>query len=95
MGNNKKPFFRVTVADIRSPATGRFIETVGWYDPKMAGSNFKLSLERIEYWVAKGAQVSDSVMSLIKRNRRGEGLASAPDLVSAEAEAKAEVVETT
>lgn len=72
MGNNKKPFFRISVTDIRAPATGRFLETVGWYDPKATGVNFKLNLERIAYWVNNGAQLSEPVSCLMRRQRRLE-----------------------
>ena len=59
--------FRLVAADSRSPRDGRFIEILGWYDPKKEGVNFDLKLDRIDYWKSKGAQVSDTVKSLIKR----------------------------
>jgi len=70
MGSRNKPFFRVTVSDSRRAPTGRFIETVGWYDPKQNGLNFSLNLERIDYWISQGAQPSDTVKSLIKKARK-------------------------
>ena len=58
--------------------TGRFIETLGWYDPKREGENFKLKTDRIQEWIGKGAMVSDSVKSLLKRERgASEGLMKA------------------
>ncbi|MCF7847533.1 MAG: 30S ribosomal protein S16 [Kiritimatiellales bacterium] len=69
MGARNKPFFRVTVSDSRRPPTGKFIETLGWYDPKQEGSNFSLNLERIDYWLGNGAQMSDTVKSLVKKAR--------------------------
>jgi small subunit ribosomal protein S16 len=66
-GATNRPFFRVVVADGRSPVKGRFIEAVGWYDPKQAGENYELKLDRIEYWKERGAQLSDTVSSLVKR----------------------------
>lgn len=67
--------FRVVAADACSPRDGRCIETLGWYDPKRKGENFKLKLERVEYWRGKGASVSDTVNSLVKRARRNVGKA--------------------
>ncbi len=66
MGNNNKPFFRVIVADARSPAKGRFLENIGWYDPEgKRAQNFKLSMDRFDYWKGQGAQVSDTVKNLV------------------------------
>ena len=77
MGSNKKPFFRVVVTDMRCPNTGRFLETLGWYDPKKKGSNYELDLERIEYWTGRGAQVSDTVRSLVRKNKVAQRRAGA------------------
>lgn len=71
-GATNKPFYRVTVADQRSPRDGRFIELVGHYDPKAAGENYVLDLDRIDYWLRCGAQPSDTVRSLIRRARRAK-----------------------
>ncbi len=70
MGNNKKPFFRVVATDERSPQTGRYLENVGWYDPKLKGTNYELKLDRIEYWKNNGAIVTPAVASLVKRAKR-------------------------
>ncbi|MDD2237115.1 MAG: 30S ribosomal protein S16 [Kiritimatiellae bacterium] len=68
MGRTNKAFFRVVVADSRSPTDGRFLENVGWYDPmKKDEDNCKLNMERIAYWKGTGAQVSDTVDNLIKK----------------------------
>ena len=67
MGSKNAPFYRVVVQDSRRAPTGRFIETIGWYDPKQDGTNFSLNIERIDYWVSKGAQPSETVNSLIKK----------------------------
>ncbi len=64
--------YRIVAADTRSPRDGRFIETLGWYDPKMSENNFDLKMDRIDYWTANGAQASDTVKSLVKRARRTE-----------------------
>ena len=60
--------YRVVAADSRSPRDGRFLEVLGWYDPKVEGKNFQLKLDRIEHWMGQGAIVSDTVRSLMKRN---------------------------
>ena len=82
-GATHAPYYRVVVADGRSPRDGRFVEKVGTYDPKNKdeGKQLDLTLDRIDYWLGVGAQPSDTVRSLIKRARK-----NAP----AEAEAAAE-----
>ncbi len=67
MGSRNAAFYRVIVQDARFAPTGRFIETVGWYDPKQAGNNFSLNLDRVNYWLDNGAQPSDTAASLIKK----------------------------
>jgi small subunit ribosomal protein S16 len=69
-GSKNRPYYRVAVADKRSPRDGKFIELVGTYDPTVKGANSKLKLDRIEYWVGKGAQMSDTVRSLVKKARK-------------------------
>ena len=69
-GANKNVSYRVVAADSRSPRDGRNIEILGWYDPKKTGRNFKLKLDRIDYWLGQGAQPSDTVNSLIKAARK-------------------------
>ena len=65
-----RPYYKVVVADKRSPRDGKFIEIIGTYDPKKPGHNSTLKLDRAEYWISKGAQPSDTVRSLIKKNRK-------------------------
>ena len=81
MGNNKKPFFRIVVADEKRKINGRFLENVGWYDPKLTKGNCELKMDRIEYWKAKGAILSDSVRSLVRKTRQA-GKAPAPAAAS-------------
>jgi small subunit ribosomal protein S16 len=57
----------VVVTDSRSPRDGKFIEIIGTYDPKQTGQNTSFNVERAEYWISKGAQPSDTVRSLIKK----------------------------
>jgi len=70
MGNTNNSFYRVVVADSRSPSKGRFIETLGWYDPNIDGVNFKLDLERLDYWKGNGAQLSKTIASIVRKARR-------------------------
>ena len=67
MGGLNDPHFRVVVTDKRSPRDGRFIEEIGTYKPMAKDNNFKINLQRANYWISKGAQPSDTVRSLIKK----------------------------
>lgn len=62
--------FRVVAADGRSPRDGRFLEILGWYDPKMKGKNYELKMDRIDHWKKNGAQLSDTVRSLVVKCRK-------------------------
>ncbi|MEC9081404.1 MAG: 30S ribosomal protein S16 [Verrucomicrobiota bacterium] len=70
-GKRNTPVYRVVVADGRSPRDGRIIEEVGTYDPLLKNNNFKLKLDRVDYWLGVGAQPSDTVASFIKKARNG------------------------
>ena len=69
-GAKNRPYYRVVVTDSRSPRDGKFIEILGTYDPKLTGLNSSFSVERAEYWISKGAQPSDTVRSLIKKQKK-------------------------
>ena len=69
-GTRNRPYYKIVIADTRSPRDGKFIEIIGTYDPKNPGDNSKIRLDRAEYWIARGAQASDTVRSLIKKNKR-------------------------
>ena len=71
-GSLNNPYFKVVVADQRSPRDGKFIEIVGNYDPKLPGENANVDISRIDYWIKNGAQPSDTVRSIIKKARRKE-----------------------
>jgi small subunit ribosomal protein S16 len=88
-GALNRPYYKVVVADSRSPRDGKFIEIVGTYDPKKTGHNSTLKLDRIEHWVSKGAQPSDTVRSLIKKNKDPEAAAKKAAAVAAKKAAKA------
>lgn len=66
MGKKKTPFYRVVVADSRSPRDGRFIEEVGFYDPNEEPSVIKFDEEAAKKWLANGAQPTDRVAKLLK-----------------------------
>ena len=66
MGAHKKPFYRVVVADSRSPRDGRFIEEVGYYDPNQNPSVVKIDEEKAKKWLANGAQPTETVAKLLK-----------------------------
>ena len=66
MGAKKAPFYRIVVADSRYPRDGRFIEEVGFYDPTKEPSVIKVDAEKVEKWIASGAQPTDTVRALLK-----------------------------
>jgi small subunit ribosomal protein S16 len=65
-GAKKKPFYRIVVADSENPRDGRFIETVGTYDPVQQPAAVDIKEERVKYWLSQGAKPTDTVRSLIK-----------------------------
>jgi len=67
-GSRNSPFYRIVVADERSPRDGRFIELVGTYDPRGEKEQVKLKMERIQHWLDKGAKPSQTVGELIRRH---------------------------
>lgn len=68
MGAKKAPYYRVVVADSRYPRDGRFIEEVGTYNPLAEPSVFAVDGEKVKQWIANGAQPTDTVKSLLKKN---------------------------
>ncbi len=68
MGAKKAPFYRVVVADSRYPRDGRFIEEIGYYDPTKEPTVLKIDDEKAKSWIAKGAQPTDTVKALFKKN---------------------------
>ena len=68
MGAKKAPFYRVIVADSRYPRDGRFIEEIGYYDPTKEPVVLKVDAEKAKSWIAKGAQPTDTVKALLKKN---------------------------
>ncbi len=68
MGAHKKPFYRIVVADARSPRDGRFIEEIGYYNPVSEPKEIKINNEKAEKWLKNGAQPTDTVKDLFKKN---------------------------
>jgi len=69
-GAKGRPYFRIVVADDRSPRDGRFIEIIGNYDPMKEGENYTIDIEKAEDWISKGAQPSDTVRSILKKAKK-------------------------
>ena len=67
MGAKKKPFYRVVVANQRSPRDGRFIETIGTYDPLTNPPTIDIKSDRASHWMVQGAQPSDAVARILKK----------------------------
>ena len=70
-GSKKRPYYRVVVADSRSPRDGRFIEEVGRYNPLTSPKTISLDIEKINDWQSKGAQLTDAVAALMKAAEEG------------------------
>lgn len=73
VGSKKNPIWRVVVADQRSPRDGRFIETIGHYNPQTEPSTIRIDEERLQHWLARGAQPSGSVKQLVKAYSKSGG----------------------
>ena len=68
MGAKKNPFYRIVVADSRSPRDGRFIEEIGTYDPTKTPSAVNIDAEKAKQWIANGAQPTDTVKAMLKKS---------------------------
>ena len=73
VGKKKQPYYRVVVADARSPRDGRFIEEIGTYDPMKQPAEIKIDNEKAVAWMKNGAQPSDTVRALLKKTGAIEG----------------------
>jgi small subunit ribosomal protein S16 len=71
-GNRNNPFFRIVVADSRSPRDGKFLETIGTYDPARKPAVVRIDMDRIAFWQSKGATMSETVSQLVKRHGKSE-----------------------
>ena len=81
-GAKNRPFYNIVVADSRMPRDGRFLERIGFYNPKASEKEpqYRIALDRVAHWVSQGAQPSDAVKKLIKRGKKQVtgGVAEAP-----------------
>lgn len=68
MGAKKNPFYRIVVADSRFPRDGRFIEEIGYYDPNKDPAEVKIDGEKAKKWIGNGAQPTDTVKAILKKN---------------------------
>ena len=68
MGAKKAPFYRIVVADSRSPRNGRFIEEIGYYDPMKEPAEIKVDAEKAKTWLANGAQPTETVKALLVKS---------------------------
>ena len=67
LGSKKNPFYRVVVADERSPRDGRFIEEIGYYNPTTEPATVKIDAEAAKKWIGNGAQPTDTVRDILKK----------------------------
>ena len=73
MGAKKSPFYRIVIADSKSPRDGRFIEEIGTYNPLTTPSEITVDKERADYWIKNGAQPTDTVRALLKKANAAQG----------------------
>jgi len=66
-GAKKQASYRIVVADSRSPRDGKFIEILGWYNPRTDPPSFEINKERADYWLSRGAQPSEAVARLLQK----------------------------
>jgi small subunit ribosomal protein S16 len=85
VGSKKNPIWRVVVSDQRSPRDGRFIETIGHYNPQTEPSTIVIDEERFQHWVSRGAQPTNTVKQLVRAQSKG-----APATAIAEPESEPE-----
>lgn len=73
MGAHKKPFYRIVVADSRSPRDGKCIEEIGHFNPMVEPADVKLDMEKVEKWISNGAQPTDRVTAIINSVKENSG----------------------
>jgi small subunit ribosomal protein S16 len=66
-GAKKKPFYNIVATDSRSPRDGKYLETIGTYDPKKESEGVKIDMAKLEKWIQKGAQISDTVRNILPK----------------------------
>ena len=91
VGRKHQPSYRVVVTDHTRPRDGKYLETVGFYNPRTKPAELRLDLVKVEQWVGQGASLSDTVASLVRKARKGgdDAVAYKPLVADAAAEATA------
>jgi small subunit ribosomal protein S16 len=89
MGSKKRPFFRVVVTDSRIARDSSFVEIVGHYNPRTKPAKVEIDRERINHWIGKGAQLSDTVRTLLKRHMPASAPSATADKTAGKAGASA------
>ena len=84
MGSKKRSYFRVVVTDSTAARDGRFVEVLGHYNPRTKPATVRIDRERVDHWIKKGAQPSDTVRTLIARHLTAEPAQTAPAAVPAQ-----------
>lgn len=72
MGAKKSPFYRIVVADARSPRDGKFIEEIGYYNPLKNPEEIKMDIQKVDKWMSDGAQPTDRVKDIIKKAKESK-----------------------
>ena len=70
-GRKKQPSYRLVVADSATPRDGQYLDAIGTYNPLVKPADLRIDLEKVEKWLAEGAQMSDTVASLVRKARQG------------------------
>lgn len=91
MGAKKQPFYRIVVADSRSPRNGRFIETLGYFNPCTEPPTLKVDEDKVKDWIGKGAQTTDTTRSLLSKVLGNELFAKKPKKSKSSAKAASTV----
>jgi len=71
VGRKRQPSYRIVVATVETPRGGQYLDTVGFYNPRTQPAELRLDLEKVDQWIAKGAEMSDTAASLIRKARKG------------------------
>jgi small subunit ribosomal protein S16 len=92
-GRKKQPSYRLVVAESESPREGRYLDSVGTYNPLTRPADLRIDLEKVDQWIARGAGMSDTVASLVRKARRGGDKTVAVRPVGADEKPAVEVVD--
>jgi small subunit ribosomal protein S16 len=71
VGRKKQPSYRLVVADSATPRDGAYLDTVGFYNPRTSPAQLSVDMEKVEFWLGRGADVTETVASLLRKARRG------------------------